>query len=118
MIRGDFNTLLSRKAERKVLVTQSCLTLCKSMDFSPPSLSVHGILKARILKWVAFPSPRDLPSTGTEPGSPTLQADSLLSEPPTKPVISIVSTIQISVLRMSILGGLERRLGQEVDDSD
>ena len=72
-----------------VLVTQSCLTLCKSMDFSPPSPSVHGILKARILEWVAFPSPWDLPSTGTEPESPTLQADSLLSEPPEKLYIYI-----------------------------
>ena len=34
-----------------------------------------------------FPSPRDLQDTGIEPGSPALQADSLLSEPPGKPVI-------------------------------
>ena len=33
-----------------------------------------------------FPSPGDLPDPGIEPGSPTLQADSLLSEPPGKPV--------------------------------
>ena len=32
-----------------------------------------------------FPSPRDLPDSGIEPGSPALQADSLLSEPPGKP---------------------------------
>ena len=32
-----------------------------------------------------FPSPADLPNAGTEPESPTLQADSLLSEPPGKP---------------------------------
>ena len=37
----------------KVLVTQSCLTLCDSMDCSPPGSSVHGILQARILQWVA-----------------------------------------------------------------
>ena len=35
-----------------VLVAQSCLTLCSPMDCSPPSSSVHGILQARILKWV------------------------------------------------------------------
>ena len=97
---------------------QLCSTRCDPVDGNPPGSSVHGILQARILEWVSMPSSRDLPNPGTEPGSPTLQADSLLSEPPTKPVISIVSTIQISVLRMSILGGLERRLGQEVDDSD
>ena len=40
------------------LVTQSCPTLCNSMDCSPPGSSVHGILQARILKWVAIPSSR------------------------------------------------------------
>ena len=39
-------------------VTQSCLTLCDSMDNSPPGSSVHGILQARILEWVAIPSCR------------------------------------------------------------
>ena len=48
--------------------------------FFPPLLSVHGILEARILEWVAVPCP-DLPNPGIEPTSPTLQADSLLSEP-------------------------------------
>ena len=42
----------------KVLVTQSCLTLCDPMDYSPPGSSVHGILQARILEWVAMPSSR------------------------------------------------------------
>ena len=32
---------------------QSCLTLCDPMDHSPPGSSVHGILQARILEWVA-----------------------------------------------------------------
>ena len=35
---------------------QSCLTLCNPMDCSPPGSSVHGILQARILEWVAIPS--------------------------------------------------------------
>ena len=43
-----------------------------------------GIIQARILEWVAFPSPGDLPNPGIEPRSPTLQADSLPSEPPGK----------------------------------
>ena len=37
-----------------VLITQLCLTPCNPMDFSLPS-SVHGILQARILEWVAIP---------------------------------------------------------------
>ena len=36
------------------LVAQSCLTLCDPMDCSPPGFSVHGILQARILEWVAI----------------------------------------------------------------
>jgi len=39
-------------------VTQSCLTLCNPMDYSPPGSSVHGILQARILEWVAIPFSR------------------------------------------------------------
>ena len=40
----------------KVSVAQWCLTLCHTMDCSPPDSSVHGILQARILEWVAMPS--------------------------------------------------------------
>ena len=36
-----------------VLVTQLCQTLCDPKDCIPPGSSVHGILQARILKWVA-----------------------------------------------------------------
>ena len=42
------------------------------MDCSLPGFSVHGILQARILEWLPFPSPGDI-----EPGSPALQVDSL-----------------------------------------
>ena len=45
-----------------------------------------GILQAKILEWVAMPSPPvDLPNPGIEPRFPALQADSLPSEPPGKP---------------------------------
>ena len=40
------------------LVAQPCLTLCDPMDCGPPGASVHGILHARILEWVAMPSSR------------------------------------------------------------
>ena len=36
----------------------SCMTLCDSMNYSPSGSSVHGILQARILKWVAMPFSR------------------------------------------------------------
>ena len=44
-----------RERER---VAQSCLTLCNPMDYSPGGSSVHGILQARILEWVAIPFSR------------------------------------------------------------
>ena len=40
----------------KVLVAQPCPTPCGPMDCSPPGSSVHRILQARILEWVAVPS--------------------------------------------------------------
>ena len=38
------------------LSLQSCLTLCNPIDYSPPGFSVHGILQAGILEWIAMPS--------------------------------------------------------------
>ena len=69
-----------------VLVAQSCLSLCDSMDCSPPGSSVRGILQARILEWVAILFSRDLPNPGIEPRSSGLQTGSLLSEPLGKPL--------------------------------
>ena len=65
---------------REVKVAQSCLTLCDPMDSI-----VHGILQARILEWVVFPSPGDLPNPRIKPRSPSLQVDSLPAEPQGKP---------------------------------
>ena len=42
----------------KVLVAQLCLSLCDPVDCGPPGSSVHGILQARLLEWVAIPSSR------------------------------------------------------------
>ena len=54
------STVLNKCAHCDVLclVTQSCLSLCNSMDCSPPGSSVHGLLQARTLEWVAMPSSR------------------------------------------------------------
>ena len=40
---------VQRYSDKKVKVTQLCLTLCDPKDYT-----VHGILQARILEWVAF----------------------------------------------------------------
>ena len=55
------------------------------MACRPPGSSVHGILQASLLEWVALPSPGNLPDPGIEPGSPALKVDSLPSELPGKP---------------------------------
>ena len=54
--------------------------------------SVHGILQARMLEWVAIPFSRQTSAPGIEPGSPTLQAGSLPSEPSGKPTGSDTQT--------------------------
>ena len=72
-------------------VARSCLTTCNPMGCSLPRSSLHGVLQARILEWLPFPSPGDLLDTGTEPGSPALQADSLPSEPQKKPLLHAIS---------------------------
>ena len=64
-----------------VLITQLCATLCDPIDFSPPGSSVHWILQARILEWIAISLFRDLPDPGIKSMSPVLQANSLPSHP-------------------------------------
>ena len=56
-----------------------CLILCDPMDCSPPGSSLHGILQARIVDWIAIPSPGDLLDPGIKPSS-SVQADSLPSK--------------------------------------
>ena len=51
-------TVWECSATTRALVAQSCPTLCDPTDCSPPGSSVHGILQARILEWVAMPSSR------------------------------------------------------------
>ena len=65
--------LLAQLLVTCVLVAQSCPILCNPVDCSPPGSSVHGILQARILEWVAMPSsrgfswPRDWSHISTSP---------------------------------------------------
>ena len=46
---------------------QSRPTLCDPMDCRLPGSSVHGIFQARILEWLPFTAPGDLPNSGIEP---------------------------------------------------
>ena len=60
----------------KVKVTQSCPTLCDPIDYT-----LHGILQARILEWVAFPFSRRSSQPRIEPRSPALQVVFSPAEP-------------------------------------
>ena len=75
-----------------VLVTQLCLALCDPMDCSPPSSSVHGMLQARILEWVATSSrgssqPRDQTHISC------ISADSSPSEPPGETLMALLTKL-------------------------
>ena len=88
---------------------QLCPTLCDPMDHSPPGSSVHGILQARILEWVAMPSSGYLRHPGIEPRSPALQVASLPAEPPEKPKntgVGALSLLQRIVLTQELNQGL------------
>ena len=77
-------------SESEVKVPQLCLTLCDPMDYT-----VHGILQARILEWVAFPFPRGSSQPEIKPRSPALQADSLPAEPQGKPKSTGVGSLSL-----------------------
>ena len=61
-----------------------CAVLSHSVvsdSLRPYGLYSPEILQARMLEWIAFPFPRNLPNPGIKPRSPTLQADSLPAKP-------------------------------------
>ena len=74
----------------------NCLVVSGSLQphglHSPLGSPGHGILQARILQWVAIPFSEHLPDPGIEPRSSALQADSLQSELPEKPLFLIYLT--------------------------
>ena len=74
------------------LVTQLCLTLWDPMDCSPPGSSVHGILQARTLEWVAMPFSRGIfPTQGLNPGLPHCRWILYCLSHPGSPLITILS---------------------------
>ena len=84
----------------KVLVTQSCPTLCDPVDCSPSDSSVHGIIQAKILEWVAIPFSR------------RSQANSFPFEPPGKLVVKNLPANSGDVGDMGSISGLERSPGE------
>ena len=71
-----------------IVIVQSCPPPYNPMDCSPPGSSVHGILQARVLEWVAIPSSRGLPDPGIELASlssPALVGGFSTTDPLRKP---------------------------------
>ena len=67
-------------------VAQLCLTLCDPMDYSLPGSSLHGILQARILEWVAISFSRGSSRLRDRTWVSCMQADALTSEAPGKTI--------------------------------
>ena len=78
-MRSESQTGLKRLAGAKSL--QSCPTLCDQADGSPPGSSVHGILQARILEWVAISSSMHLQCMKVKSESEVTQSCPTLSDP-------------------------------------
>ena len=64
------------------LVAKSCLTLASTMSKVGHLVHVQGFSRQEYQSGLTFPYPGDLPNPGIKPGSPALQADSLLTELP------------------------------------
>ena len=77
------------------LAAWSCSTPCNPMDYSLPGSSVHGDSPGKNTGVGCHASPGHLPDLGTEPRSPTLQADSLPSEPAGKPMNTGVGSLSL-----------------------
>ena len=77
------------------LVAQPCPTLCDPMDCSPPGSSVHGILQARILEWVAMPSSRGSSQPRDRTQVSFIAGSSLAAEPQVKPKNTGVSSLSL-----------------------
>ena len=69
-------------------VVQSCRSLCNCLDRSLSGSPVHGIRQAKILEWVAILFSKGSSQPRDQTRSPPLQADSLPSEPPEKPIFT------------------------------
>ena len=64
---AHFSFIIQRTHTFRSYAAALSLIVCDPMDYGPPDFSVHGILQARILEWVPFPSPEDLPDATIKP---------------------------------------------------
>ena len=74
------------KSMKVKVFTLSCLTLCNPMDCTHQASLPMEFSRQEYWSGLPFPFPGDLPNPGIEPRSPAMQADSLPSELPAKPM--------------------------------
>ena len=113
-LAGGFFTPEPSGEESQNEVVQSCPTLGDPVDCSLTGSSVQGILQARILEWVPFPSPGDLANPGIKPWSPALEADALTSEPYRGSPVSVLPPSkgnQLCVYRYSLFFEFPSHIG-------
>ena len=82
---------------------QLCLTLCDPMDSSPPGSSVHGILQARILEWVAISFSSACKHAKSLQSCPTL-CDPIDGSPPGSPIPGILQARTLEWVAISFSG--------------
>ena len=80
--------MFSTNKRVKVLAAQLCPAICDPQTVAHQAPLSMGFPRQEYWSGLPFPSPGDLPDPGIKPGSPTLQADSLPSEPPGKPPLN------------------------------
>jgi len=89
MNSGSYHLLTFGKSESESEVAQSCPTLFDPWTVAHKAPSSMGFSRQEYRSGLPFPSPEDLPDPGIEPRSPTLQADTLTSAPPGKPLVTM-----------------------------
>ena len=116
-IAGSYNELFLNQSDNLILLfgifspfifrcvsAQACLTLCDSMDCSPPIPLSMELFRREYWSGLPCPPPGDLPNPGTEPASPVspVLADGFfISVPPEKPHLSLLSLLIYLVLYLS-----------------
>ena len=83
---------------------QSCSTLCDIMDCNPPDLSVHGLLQARTLEWVAMLSSRGSSRLRDRPGVSCIAGDSLPLSHQGSPTLLITSKLMMVLPVLTLRG--------------
>ena len=91
----DVNQILKRG-----VVWNVCSVMSNSLDPRGPASSVHGVFQARIMAWLSFPSPGDLPYPVMEPtslASPALTGGFFTTEPPRKPTNYHTKNVKLKI---------------------